>query len=32
MKEFVALKLKIQSYLKDDYKEDKKANGTKICQ
>ena len=32
MKECVALKLKMYSYLKDDYKEDKKDKGTKICQ
>lgn len=31
MKEFVALRLKMLSHLKDDYKEDKKAKGTKIC-
>ena len=31
MTEFVALRPKTYSYLTDDYKEDKKAKGTKKC-
>ena len=31
IKEFVALRLKIYSYLTDDCEEDKKAKGTKKC-
>ena len=31
MKEFIGLRAKTYSYLKDNYDEDKKANSTKKC-